>query len=105
MRRLIVVLSVLGLLVAACSSDPTVSDDCLADMRAAADVPGLAEDLFDHNQELHPTFSSCETVEEWEEAVDLAGLGDLLDVEFIRGECGFNPGVQETRLCENLGSS
>ena len=48
-------------------------------METAAAVPGLEEDLFDHNQELHPTFTSCTSLEEWENAAAAAGLGELLD--------------------------
>ena len=76
-----------------------VSAECQRDMEAAAAVPGLEEDLFEHNQELHPTFTSCTSPEEWENAAIAADLGDLLDLGFIEGECGFNPGVEGTPLC------
>ncbi|MGB5758717.1 MAG: hypothetical protein WBM50_17520 [Acidimicrobiales bacterium] len=79
-----------------------VSAECRRDMEAATAVPGLEEEPHEHNQELHPTFTSCTSVEEWENAAAAAGLGDLLDVGFIEGECGFNPGVDGTPLCEAL---
>ncbi len=80
-------------------TEPAISAGCIADMADAASTPGLRDDLFEHNQELHPTFTSCTSVAEWEAAATAAGLADLLDMEFLVGECGFNPAVDGTPMC------
>lgn len=77
----------------------SASPRCLADMEAAASVPGVHEDLSEHNQVLHPTFISCTSVDEWEAAANAAGLADLISMGFIEGECGWNPGVSGSPLC------
>lgn len=85
-------------------SEPAINE-CVADMEAAARVSGLREDLMEHNQELHPTFTSCTSVEQWEAATVTAGLDDLIDAGFIDGECIFNPGVFGSPLCEAIAAS
>ncbi|MCP5035174.1 MAG: hypothetical protein GY939_25520 [Actinomycetia bacterium] len=51
------------------------------------------------------TLTSCTTMEEWEAATSATGLGEVIEVGFVEPECGFNPGVDGTPLCEAVSTA